>query len=225
VSSSSRFCSKTFDRGAAALLLVGLLPACRHLRDEPRRTETWPVVITCPDAIIHTAFSTASSRVVSGCGVIAKVEFQCHTPDNCESEQTQAVRLKAPQRLRATDEQRQAWADPKLAVAGGEVEVDAKTLGTPGAPGAPKPLADLAPLGDPDTVALVLVQPGKTLQGELRVCYSAEGEVSKVTVVKSVVPPVDLAWIAALEGRRFDRLVRDGHAVAWCTPMTLTLAQ
>jgi hypothetical protein len=200
------------------ILVVLPLAGCRTLLESGQSFDTQPVLVTCPDAVIHAAFSTPTSKVVSGCSAVARVEVDC-AREPCSSEQVSFTRLEVPKRLESKD--KVAWVDPS-APAESPVEV---TDGSDDAvPPGGKRLTDLT---NPDFALSLppeLNRRGQVLKAEFRVCVSAKGEVTRVNVVSGVSPALDASWVAKLESWRYQPWQKDGLVVPWCAPLRLQLA-
>jgi hypothetical protein len=70
----------------------------------------------------------------------------------------------------------------------------------------------------------VLNVPGNVVWGVFRVCATATGEVSNVTVVTSAAPEVDGDWMETVRTWRYQPYRKDGQPMPFCYPLRLTVS-
>ena len=79
----------------------------------------------------------------------------------------------------------------------------------------------LTDLEDPryrPTLPAAINRPGMTIWGVFRICVSASGRVSEVTMIKSADPLVDNDWMAKIKTWQYRPYSVDGRPVPFCHP-------
>jgi periplasmic protein TonB len=121
-------------------------------------------------------------------------------------------------------------------VAGGAAGGVLTSVAPSTAPVPPPPPVNIAPsvgaahrltnLEDPryrPTLAPTLNRPGISIWGIFRICVSADGRVSGVTMLKSADPLVDQDWMAKIRSWQYRPYSVDGRPVAFCHPARIVV--
>jgi hypothetical protein len=214
------------SRGVFIVVLAALASGCASgAAPSDRVARAWKVALDsqeCPEWHMITADRRSLTFIVSGCGVVERVQVECFGED-CSRRVQSLTKLDQPRRLRTTDGS--SWVDPAHVGPTGELLKAEPTTLPPTAPRQVAPgqrLNDMNAPAHKPTLPKEINRAGIVVWGLYKVCIGAEGRVHAVSIIKSALPGgMDAHWISRIETFEYRPYSVDGRPVPFCHPLRL----